>query len=194
VPPPRRRRLARRPGTLLRLAILLVIPWVSLDAERLPVRIYSTADGLSHNTVNRIVRDSQGFLWFCTLEGLSRFDGYGFRNFGTDHGLPAAGVNDLLETSDGDYWVATDGGLVHLDRRGAPGSAEPRLPEPRVARTLPLLVPPAAQRLAKTITTLLQTRDSTIWVGTGSGLFQLAGESGAPSLRAVDIGLPDAFP
>jgi ligand-binding sensor domain-containing protein len=194
VPPPRRRRLARRPGTLLRLAILLVIPWASLDAERLPVRLYSTADGLSHNTVNRIVRDSQGFLWFCTLEGLSRFDGYGFRNFGTDHGLPPAGVNDLLETGDGDYWVATDGGLVHLDRRGAPGSAEPRLPAPRIARTLPLLVPPAAQRLAKTITTLLQTRDSTIWVGTGSGLFQLAGESGAPSLRAVDIGLPDAFP
>jgi hypothetical protein len=39
-----------------------------------------------------------GFLWFCTGEGLSRFDGYRFTNYTTDQGLPAAAVNDLLET------------------------------------------------------------------------------------------------
>jgi hypothetical protein len=32
--------------------------------------------------------DSRGFLWFCTNEGLSRFDGYGFTNYSTDQGLP----------------------------------------------------------------------------------------------------------
>jgi streptogramin lyase len=53
------------------------------SAERLPVKIYTTADGLGHNSVNRIVRDSRGFLWFCTLEGLSRFDGYSFTTYGS---------------------------------------------------------------------------------------------------------------
>ena len=57
---------------------------LSLHAERLPIRTYTTADDLGHNTVNRIVRDSRGLLWFCTAGGLSRFDGYTFTNFGVD--------------------------------------------------------------------------------------------------------------
>ena len=65
-------------------------------AERLPIRTYTVADGLAHNTVNKIVRDSRGFLWFCTADGLSRFDGYGFANYGANEGLPHPYVNDLL--------------------------------------------------------------------------------------------------
>src|SRR3954464_5202810 len=79
--------------------------------ERLPVKVYTAADGLAHNSVHRIVSDKSGLLWFCTAEGLSRFDGYGFRNFGTADGLPEAHVYDILETRSGDYWVATAGGL-----------------------------------------------------------------------------------
>ena len=77
-------------------------------AERLPIKSYTTADGLPHNRVKRIVQDSHGFLWFCTAGGLSRFDGYQFTNYTAEDGLPAASVNDLLETSDGLYWVATN--------------------------------------------------------------------------------------
>jgi ligand-binding sensor domain-containing protein len=51
-------------------------------AERLPLKYYTVADGLPSNIINRIFRDSRGFLWFCTNEGLSRFDGYTFTNFG----------------------------------------------------------------------------------------------------------------
>ena len=53
--------------------LLLVSPMI--QGERLPIKTYTTADGLAHNVVNRVVRDSRGFLWFCTREGLSRFDG-----------------------------------------------------------------------------------------------------------------------
>lgn len=76
-------------------------------AERLPIKTYTIADGLARDNVLRIVRDSKGFLWFCTAEGLSRFDGYRFTNYGVEHGLPSRLVNDLLETRDGHYWVAT---------------------------------------------------------------------------------------
>ena len=53
---------------------------LSLKAERLPFKIYTTENGLSQNLANRVVRDSHGFLWFCTEDGLSRFDG---NNFGS---------------------------------------------------------------------------------------------------------------
>src|SRR5713226_3827496 len=82
---------------LLLLAALSRVPFAR--GELLPVRTYTIADGLAHNEVNRIVRDSRGFLWFCTADGLSRFDGYTFANYGTGQGLPDANVTDLLETS-----------------------------------------------------------------------------------------------
>jgi hypothetical protein len=44
-------------------------------AEQLPINAYNTADGSVHDNVNRIVKDSRRFLWFCTAGGLSRFDG-----------------------------------------------------------------------------------------------------------------------
>src|SRR5215510_8132674 len=84
-------------------------------AERLPIKTYTTVDGLAHNNINKIVRDSRGFLWFCTGDGLSRFDGYTFTNFGTEQGLHHREVTDLLETRSGEYWVATKGGLVRFN-------------------------------------------------------------------------------
>ena len=106
---------------LLWLTALICALCLDLRAERLPIKIYTTADGLAHNDVHRIVKDSRGFLWFCTAGGLSRFDGYAFTNFSTEQGLPNSNVNDLLETRGGDYWVATDGGLVRFDPKGRPG-------------------------------------------------------------------------
>src|ERR1700736_1260753 len=104
---------------LFLLLILLFLPFVA-RAERLPLKAYTVADGLAHNEINKIVRDSRGFLWFCTADGLSRFDGYTFTNFGTDQGLPHANVTGLLETRSGEYWVATYGGIVRFNPKGAP--------------------------------------------------------------------------
>src|SRR5437588_6767948 len=92
--------------------------------ERLPLKPYTVAAGLPNNVINKIVRDSRGFLWFCTGEGLSRFDGYGFTNYGVDQGLPHSTVNDMLETRTGELWIGTNGGLVLFD---ANGEASPRV-------------------------------------------------------------------
>jgi ligand-binding sensor domain-containing protein len=39
---------------------------------------FSDVQGLSQSTVQAIVQDEIGFLWFGTEEGLNRFDGYSF--------------------------------------------------------------------------------------------------------------------
>jgi len=44
-------------------------------------KVYNQNNGLSHNFVHSIARDSSGFLWIATWDGLSRFDGYEFRNY-----------------------------------------------------------------------------------------------------------------
>jgi signal transduction histidine kinase/ligand-binding sensor domain-containing protein/DNA-binding response OmpR family regulator len=37
--------------------------------------------GLSHNQVNCIYKDKKGFMWFGTLSGLNKYDGYSFKSF-----------------------------------------------------------------------------------------------------------------
>lgn len=79
------RRQNRLVGWMLTALGLYLLASVSVQAERLPIKAFTTAEGLAQNSVKRIVRDSRGFLWFCTDEGLSRFDGYTFTIYTTAH-------------------------------------------------------------------------------------------------------------
>ena len=171
---------------LLWLTALICAACLDVRAERLPIKIYTTADGLAHNDINRIVRDSRGFLWFCTAGGLSRFDGYAFTNFSTEQGLPSSEVNDLLETRGGDYWVATAGGLVRFDPKGRPGRRRDVSSDDASAPMF-TVVPDDGDRNARIVTKLREGRDGTIWVGTHNGLYRLELPNGRRSLRPVDI-------
>src|SRR5262249_4339992 len=103
----------------VRIALLIA---VAASAAQLPIKLYTTADGLPHNIVNGcMVQDSRGFMWFCGPHLLSRFDGYRFVNYGVEHGLPHRGVTSLIESHDGDYWIGTYAGLYRF-RAGASGS------------------------------------------------------------------------
>src|SRR5215204_2255329 len=94
-------RLKRR-GKLLQSAFLLVMVLAApTQAERLSVKIYTSAQGLAHSYVARIFCDPQGFLWFCTADGLSRFDGQNFTTYGLDEGLAFPSFTYFLRTSDG---------------------------------------------------------------------------------------------
>lgn len=80
---------------------LILLANFTLRAERLPIKTYTVADGLLRDNVFKIKQDSRGFMWFCTVEGISRFDGYAFENFTTADGLPDRHANDFLETRGG---------------------------------------------------------------------------------------------
>jgi hypothetical protein len=98
-------RLASRTG------MLLCAAWIAA-AEQPVTRLYTTGDGLARNSVQRIRRDQRGRLWFCTVEGLSLFDGQKFYNYDTTDGLPHRNVTDILDAGDGFYWLATSGGSI----------------------------------------------------------------------------------
>src|SRR6516165_6979178 len=105
--------------------------------ETLPIRSYTTAEGLAHNQVNRIYRDSHNFLWVCTDDGLSRFDGRRFVNYTVANGLPHSHVDDIIETRNGEYWVATDGGLARFRPNSHPSITHVYRPEtPSQARSI----------------------------------------------------------
>src|SRR5215204_3918857 len=87
-----------------------------LRAERLPVRIYTSADGLGSSFVDYLMRDSRGFMWFCTRDGLSRFDGSRFITYEISAGETSPpGIESIFQSRDGAYWVSTTGGTYRFD-------------------------------------------------------------------------------
>lgn len=117
------RRLAIPRAVAVVVATLVMVAAAPLPAlaRRLPMRVYTVADGLARDSVRCVVEDSRGFLWFCTDEGLSRFDGTEFRNYGERDGLSGHAVRTLLEEGEGRYWVGTGTGLFRFDPRPQAG-------------------------------------------------------------------------
>jgi ligand-binding sensor domain-containing protein/signal transduction histidine kinase len=146
----------------------------ALHAGTPPYRLFTTEDGLVRNWVTRIYRDSKGFLWFCTVEGVSIFDGYHFTNFTTRDGLPSRLVNDVLETDDGNYWIATDAGVSRFHPEAA---AKARFENFR------LDVSDAANRVSR----LLEDSAHNIWCGTDAGLYRFAASKGTAYAQPITL-------
>jgi ligand-binding sensor domain-containing protein/signal transduction histidine kinase len=175
---------------VLGLCIIATEPSVT-RAERLPVKTYTTADGLVSNRISRIVQDSHGYLWFCTENGLSRFDGYRFTNYTSEQGLPDDEVNDLLETRGGNYWIATGSGLVRYNPKGLP------LPNGQVSlRSDPMFVVYrlGRDRMTSNIKALYEDRSGTIWIGTWRGLYRLELIGDQALFHFMELGMPVSEP
>lgn len=72
--------------------------------------------GLSQNTVNAILQDRQGYMWFGTKDGLNRYDGSRFRIFKhspEEGGLSSNFITALCEDRDGNIWIGTYFGGVN---------------------------------------------------------------------------------
>ncbi len=67
---------------------------------------YESKDGLPGSTVYCMTQDKEGFLWFGTDIGLSRFDGTHFKNFTKEDGLPDNEIIQLFADSKGRVWIA----------------------------------------------------------------------------------------
>ena len=148
---------------VLGLAAALAASAAPAGAERLAIRAFTTAEGLPHDHVLCIVPDSRGFLWLCTAQGLSRFDGRRFVNYGPAQGLREPYVNDFVETRAGAYWLATNGaGVARLDTGTGRFVEHPVGPGTASNR----------------VNTLLEDDDGRLWAGTDDGLF-VGGETGA---------------
>lgn len=97
------------------LIVLLLLSFPLVSAERsLSFRSVTISEGLSHNTVNAIYKDSRGFVWLGTETGLDRFDGINMTNYPQFAGRT---VFSVAETDSIFLWVGTDNGLIKFNRR-----------------------------------------------------------------------------
>ncbi|WP_409030415.1 two-component regulator propeller domain-containing protein [Janthinobacterium sp. CG_23.3] len=122
--PPRPAPLAWLPALLAWLPALLALlalcagaaaPAGAAPARSLRFEQLSVEHGLAQETVLAIAQDRQGFMWFGSQAGLSRYDGYRvttYKSSGADpRSLAADWVRVLHVDPSGRLWVGTDGGL-----------------------------------------------------------------------------------
>ena len=109
---------------MISLLIFIVLLFQSLPLiqhEEYVIRNFTVQDGLPVNSVYQMVQDDEGYIWFRTLDGLVRYDGYEFRvfNFGNTEGLYSNRVADMLKTSGNELWLIHVGGGAITRKTGS---------------------------------------------------------------------------
>src|SRR5690349_11564578 len=102
--------------------IIYIVSTLQIAAQEIKFTALTTKDGLSSNTVNFILKDRLGLLWFATEDGLNKFNGSSFTVYrykpGDSTSLQSNEVLSLHEDKLGNLWVGTSGGSVSLyDRK-----------------------------------------------------------------------------
>lgn len=151
----------------------------NMRAERLPLKVYTSADGLGSSFVDTLTRDSRGFMWFATRDGLSRFDGTKFITYqvGTENAPP--GVESIYETRKGIYWIVTTGGLYRF-RSDA-------MMNPAARGERPIL---NAEFVSPLAGVLFEDSRENLWLSSGD-LYRVVENGGQTEFQKTELNLPE---
>jgi len=127
--------------------LLLTIPAVFAQNSKYQFSQLNRSNGLSHNQVNCIFKDSEGFMWFGTASGLNRYDGYSFKVFKHDthdkRSLLDDFITNIFEGPGKKLWISTRSGYCFYDRETEQFTSDMEL----MANTLKLPVYPAVSKI-----------------------------------------------
>jgi hypothetical protein len=149
---------------------------------------FTEADsGIIDNTINAMIEDSEGRIWFATNKGLSVFDGKGWMSFTPfNSGIPDSPITAVAVDREGNRWIGTwSEGLCVLRKNG----------EWQIYTSKNSMIKD------NRISALLLDKENNLWIGNPSGLIMLPrGEVSSATLRQYapdrlwDFGPPFSLP
>ncbi|WP_340103317.1 ligand-binding sensor domain-containing protein [Rhodohalobacter sp. 8-1] len=85
------------------------------DVEQYVIEQFSTADGLGESLVTDVVRDSTGYLWIAHQSGVTRYDGYTFKNYahGDYSNIKGRNIRRLHVDKNQTLWAISDVGYIN---------------------------------------------------------------------------------
>lgn len=86
--------------------------------------LWTTRDGLPHNTINSVTQTDEGYIWLATWEGLTRYNGAEFKNYDlySNIGLSDAGLQNVRVAESGQLIVVGARGTVVLREQNQAGT------------------------------------------------------------------------
>ncbi|MBL7798227.1 MAG: regulator [Saprospiraceae bacterium] len=125
---------------------------------------FSNHDGFNSGSVHAINEDKDGNLWFGTDEGVYKYDGITFRNYGKKDGLNHIDISrkSILVDKSGGIWVGTHAGVYRYDPFADSFGGQPF--------SLFQLLPPI------NVSGIMEDKNGSIWFGSsGNGVFRYDG-------------------
>jgi len=142
-------------------------------------------DGLAQESVLAVAQDRQGFMWFGSQAGLSRYDGariITFRNIVSDpRSLADNWVRVLHVDREGRMWIGTDGGLDRYD------------PLTQTFIHYPPTEPAKRGNGNRHVRAIVDDGEGGLWIGTSDGLQHLDPLTGRYQFWHHDAGLPGSL-
>jgi len=181
---------SRLPSLLKRLAALWLAGGIALSVAAAPPRTLrfeqlNVDEGLAQESVLAIAQDRQGFMWFGSQAGLSRYDGYKvtvYRNIVSDRrSLAENWVGVLHIDPKGRMWVGTDGGLDLFDP---------------VTQSFTHYLPQEPEKRGsgnRHIRAIIDDGTDGLWVGTADGLQHFDPATGKFTIWHNEKGRPDSL-
>jgi signal transduction histidine kinase/ligand-binding sensor domain-containing protein/CheY-like chemotaxis protein len=81
------------------------------SAQNVSINHYDISNGLSNNSVTKILQDDEGYIWIGTKDGLNRFNGYEFLVFRSNpsdtNSISDSFIGDIVEDDLGNIWIGT---------------------------------------------------------------------------------------
>ncbi len=120
-------------------------------------------NGLSQNSVHKIIQDSQGFMWFATEDGLDKYDGYNFTSY-KNNPDDSSTISDnfiwtVYEDKKGIIWVGTNsGGICRFDRENEKFTTYKNIPDD------------TNSLIFNNVRTIFEDSSGFLWIGTENGL------------------------
>lgn len=140
--------------------------------QNLKFESYSTLEGLSSSTCTEIFQDSKGFMWFGTIDGLNKFDGYRFTIYRPEYGkinsLGGNRITAIVEDDDQNLWIGTSTGLNKFDQK--------------TEKFHQIALSKADEKSSLVSVNCLLYDEHTLWVGTTTGLVEVDLSSGQDHL------------
>jgi len=204
-----------RPISLLAIGVLCFPAW-GLDPKLALTQfghdVWTSSNGLPHDSVRAIAQTADGYLWFATVDGLARFDGVNFMVFSGSNTplLKQAMMISLQAAPDGSLWIGTgSSGLLRYRNGGFEKMGDPGLAKASIRALLMdsrgVLWIGSDGGLARldggrnasiftggweaNVHVLLESPAGTVWVGANNGLHRF--EGGVERVFTTRDGLPD---
>jgi len=158
--------------TFLYLLFLILLSVGTAAAQRdLRFERLTVDDGLSQSSVNAIFKDSRGFLWIGTQDGLNRYDGYSFTVYKNRQRDTTSLSNNwiwkIFEDSRGRLWLGTFGGGLNLYDRVKD-----------CFRRYSFTSPGSHPSYSNSIRDIYEYPKGVLWLGTDHGYFRFLPDSG----------------
>ena len=142
-------------------ALILFTSVLSADLSLVKFEYLTVDDGLSQGTIEDILQDRQGFMWFATRNGLNRYDGQKFKIYLNDrydqNSLASNRVWSLGEDTEGNLWIGSTGLNIY---------------DPKLDKMTRVPVDEANENAfhGGIVYDIRTDRDSTLWLSTSKGL------------------------